>query len=341
MSSRGKYGKWSTEDLSSAISAFRNGSYGHNECARLFKVPKVTLKRHLEENNKRANNSIKKMGRFSVFNEEVEAELARHILIFEERMFGMGIRDVRKLAFELATRNNLKHNFNTDKRMAGKKWYYGFMSRHKEISLRQPEKTSMARAAGFSKVRDNKFYELLKKICEEDKLTTTRIFNVDETGCSTVQRQCQKILAKKGKHQIGSISSGERGANTTVVCCASAAGQFVPPMIIFKRKRFQEELSLGAPPGSIVTISDTGYISSDLFVTWLKHFIETVKPSPEAPVLLLLDGHSTHSKNLKALQIARDNGIRLLQLPSHTTHRLQPLDVGFFRAFQNVYGQCI
>ncbi|CAH1974111.1 unnamed protein product [Acanthoscelides obtectus] len=93
------------------------------------------------------------------------------ILIFEERMFGMGIRDVRKLAFELATRNNLKHNFNTDKRMAGKKWYYGFMSRHKEISLRQPEKTSMARAAGFSKARVDKFYELLKTICEEDKFT--------------------------------------------------------------------------------------------------------------------------------------------------------------------------
>ncbi|XP_072378054.1 uncharacterized protein [Diabrotica undecimpunctata] len=106
-------------------------------------------------------------------------------------------------------------------------------------------------------------------------------------------------------------------------------------MIIFKSKHFQQELSLGAPPGSIVSISDTKYISSDIFVTWLNHFIKTVKPSPEATVMVFLDGHSTHSKNLKALQIASHNGIRLLQLPSYTTHRLQPLDVEFFRAFQN------
>ncbi|XP_072401595.1 uncharacterized protein [Diabrotica undecimpunctata] len=143
----------------------------------------------------------------------------------------------------------------------------------------------------------------------------------------------KKILTKKGKHQIGSISTGEGRVNTTVVCCASAAGQFIPPMIIFKRKRFQEQLSLDAPPDSNITISDTEYISSNLFVTWLNHFVETVKSSPEATVLFLLDGHSTHSKNLKDLHIARS--------PSHTTHRLQPLDIGFFRAFKNGYGQGI
>ncbi|XP_072380573.1 uncharacterized protein [Diabrotica undecimpunctata] len=126
-----------------------------------------------------------------------------------------------------------------------------------------------------------------------------------------------------------------------MVCCASAAGQSVPLMIIFKKKCSQKELSLGALPSNIVTISDTGYISSDLFVTWLDHFVEIVKPNPKDPVLLLLDDHSTHSKNLKALQIAGDNTVRLLQLSSHTTHILQPLDVGFFRALQNVYGQCI
>ncbi|KAH1006027.1 hypothetical protein HUJ04_006909 [Dendroctonus ponderosae] len=80
-------------------------------------------------------------------------------------------------------------------------------------------------------------------------------------------------------------------------------------LLTVQRKRFKEELLIGAPPGSIVTISDTGHINSELFVRWLNYFIETVKPSPEATVLLLLDGHSTHSKNLRALRIARENGI--------------------------------
>lgn len=84
------------------------------------------------------------------------------------------------------------------------------------------------------------------------------------------------------------------------VCCASATGQFVPPMIIFKRKRFQKELGLSAPPGSIVIIS--GYINEKLFVKWLNHFVKTVKSNPEDPVLLL-NGRLTHSKNLESVEI--------------------------------------
>ena len=56
-------------------------------------------------------------------------------------------------------------------------------------------------------------------------------------------------------------------------------------------------------------------------------------------VLLLLDGHTTHSKNLEACEFARKNGIILLQLPGHTTHRLQPLDIAFFGPLQTYFTQ--
>ena len=39
------------------------------------------------------------------------------------------------------------------KKMAGKKWYYSFMRRHPELSLREPENTSLARAQGFNRPR--------------------------------------------------------------------------------------------------------------------------------------------------------------------------------------------
>lgn len=140
---------------------------------------------------------------------------------------------------------------------------------------------------------------------------------------------------------MGGVASGERGINTTIVCCVNAAGSWVPPMVIFKRKRMANELKIGAPPGAIVTISDTGYINTDLFVQWLQHFIKHVKCSKENKVLLLLDGHTTHSKNLEALLLARENGIILLQLPGHTTHRLQPLDVSFFKPMESYFTQAL
>ncbi|KAG8225510.1 hypothetical protein J437_LFUL005936 [Ladona fulva] len=142
----------------------------------------------------------------------------------------------------------------------------------------------------------------MKTLCDKHSITATRIFNVDETGFSTVQKKTQKIVARKGNKQVGVISSGERGVNTTLVCCVSASGQYVPPMIIFKRQRMANELRDGAPPGSIVHVSETGYINSELFVKWLEHFIATIHPSKESPVLLLLDGHTVIRRGYLGIQ---------------------------------------
>lgn len=42
---------------------------------------------------------------------------------------------------------------------------------------------------------------------------------------------------------------------------------------------------------------------------WINHFIKYARPSHENPVLLILDGHATHVKNLTLLDIARLNNI--------------------------------
>ncbi|CAH1964579.1 unnamed protein product [Acanthoscelides obtectus] len=99
------------------------------------------------------------------------------------------------------------------------------------------------------------------------------------------------------------------------------------------------ELTIVAIPGIIVTISDTEDINSELFVKWLQHFIEYVKPSTEKKVLILLDGHTTHSKNLEAFILAESHGIVLLQLPGHTINRLQPLNVRFFKPMEFCFSQ--
>lgn len=336
-----KYGQWSEADMQAAIRAFRGGKIGYNEVCRQYRIPKPTFRRHLKSFNIHANEERKIIGRSCIFSEEMETELEKHILKLESIFFGITITEVRKAAFEFAERKGLKHNFNTTKKMAGKKWFYAFMRRHPQLSLRQPESTSIARCRGFNRTNVNNFFDILEKIVDENGLTASKIFNVDETGFSTVQKRCQKVLAKKGKSQVGVVASGERSVNTTFVCCTSASGQYMAPMLIFKRKRMAPDLSEGAPPDCLVAISDTGYINADLFVTWLKHFIAVVKPTTENKVLLILDGHTTHSRNLSAIELARQNGIILLQLPGHTTHRLQPLDVAVFKPLQVYYDQAV
>ena len=202
----------------------------------------------------------------------------KHLVATENMFFGVTRKELMKLAYEVAEKNDIPHGFNRVSKMAGKTWYRKFMLRHPEIRLRQPEATSVARASGFNNEAVGRYFSLLEKIIDEHKLTVMRIYNMDESGISVVQMSCQKVIGLKGKHQIGYISSAERGINTTVVCCNNAAGQYVLPLVIFKRKRMPAELSNGAPIGSVVTCNDSGWMDADTFTKWLQHFVDFVKP---------------------------------------------------------------
>lgn len=154
------------------------------------------------------------------------------------------------------------------------------------------------------------------------------MYNCDETGINTVG-SAVKVLAKKGQKQVGLVASGERGTNTTVMCCFSASGNYIPPMFIFKRQRMTPLLQKGGPQQAIYCCSKSGWITEDLFVTWLQHFQKITKCSMSDPVLLILDNHSSHA-SLQAYEFCKFNGIHMLSLPPHTSHRIQPLDVVFY-----------
>jgi len=96
----------------------------------------------------------------------------------------------------------------------------------------------------------------------------------------------------------------------------------------FSQKRRQHELIDGAPLGSIGACSDSGWITSALFSKWL-HFINIVKPIKERMIVLILDGHCSHTRNLDVINRAREVRISIVCLPPHSTNKMQPLDVSF------------
>lgn len=112
MAKRGKCGTWTEDELQRAVSAYRNRDFGLNECSRIFSVPKATIKRHADGRNVRCL-----LGRLPTFTSEMEIEMLKnHLLKFEETFFGFTIKDVRKLAFDLAGKNGLQHSFNKDEK---------------------------------------------------------------------------------------------------------------------------------------------------------------------------------------------------------------------------------
>lgn len=76
----------------------------------------------------------------------------------------------------------------------------------------------------------------------------------------------------------------------TVLCACNAGDVFVPPAFIYPRKIMIESLLNGAPAGSVGLCSPTGWTESNLFLTWLKHFVQFIKCSNEEPHILPLEG---------------------------------------------------
>ena len=325
---------WNESDMMLALKAVRGEilgevRLGYKSAAKQYNVPKSTLERRHKGKNKIAVGSTKFLGTTkSILPADLENELTSHILLMEEKGFGLTYVDVRKLAYELAEANGVVHKFNKADGMAGKYWLYGFLGRHPELSLRTPENTSMARAVSFNKGNVDKFFDLLDKTLKENpSIGPDMIFNCDETGLTTVPNHPPKIVGRTNKKQVGTVSSAERGVNTTALLTVNALGNTVPPWFVFPRVRHNPQLMIGAPEGSVQDNHISGWMQTDIFYRWVEWFIKHIRCSKDKKALLILDGHATHVKSIKTIKLARENGLIVIALPPHCTHRLQVLDV--------------
>ena len=205
------------------------------------------------------------------------------------------------------------------------------------MSLRKPDPTSAARSIGFNKPNVSNFFQILGELYDKYKFEPQRIYDCDETGISCVPKTKSKIISVRGKRQVGALTSADRGKTVTVEICFNAAGNFMPPMFIFPRIRFNKNLMNECPAGSWAECNPSGWMQAETFTNWFKRFLIFSQASKEYPVLLLLDGHTSHTRNLKVIDLARDNGVIILCLPPHCTHRLQPVDVSFMKPLSTYY----
>jgi len=234
------------DKMATALYDLNNGSMSYGQASKIYSIPKSTLFRH------RTNPNLKKKGRQPVFNELFEWELAEHIKRFDDHLFGLSVSDIQKLAYQMAVQNAIPHRFNNEKQMAGKKWVSGFLSRPagKKLAIRQPECLSMNRFRSFTKENCDNFFDILSDLVVTHQLDGSRIYNMDESGFSTVQKKAVRVLSTKGKRRVATLSSGERGVNTTVVCCVNASGDWhVKPFIIFRGSRITQDHAIGLIEG--------------------------------------------------------------------------------------------
>ena len=127
------------------------------------------------------------------------------------------------------------------------------------------------------------------------------------------------MVTEIGRRNIWAFTSGEKGKTHTIITCISASRYVLPPFLIYPKQRITENLKEGAIVGTIFQCSDSGWVNAGLFLVWLQFFAQSIPLS--RPVLLILDGHSSHV-SIEAIEFARSNDIHMLCIPAHTVHIL-------------------
>lgn len=152
--------------------------------------------------------------------------------------------------------------FSTTAQMAGRDWFTHFMHRHKDLSIRAPQATSLARATTFNRHSVVEFFDKLAYLMDKHKVPPELIFNFDECGkinknnnnfdnfpsimIQTVQDP-SKVVARKGTKQVGAMTSAERGTLVTMGLAVNAIGNSVPPIFVYPRKHFKAWFPLFSP----------------------------------------------------------------------------------------------
>jgi DDE superfamily endonuclease len=126
----------------------------------------------------------------------------------------------------------------------------------------------------------------------------------------------------------------------SLLACACADGTTLPPALIYQgssgdlQNTWMEDLQEG--DNAYFTSAVNGWSSDELGLTWLRLFDRHTKQKSSRRRLLIVDGHSSHI-NWALISLADALRILILVLPPHTTHRLQPLDVGLFSPLSQAY----
>jgi hypothetical protein len=138
----------------------RKKKLGINEAGRLYVTPSRTHRRRIIQN------SIKKLGidPYGILGYENELRLVKHIKRLETSGFAPMRTAHRALAYSSRVKLWLQGKFNKDKKVAGYDWFRSFMQRHPDLSVRQAEGFSTARAQAVNRENVQQYIGLLKDI---------------------------------------------------------------------------------------------------------------------------------------------------------------------------------
>ena len=218
------------------------------------------------------------------------------------------------------------------------KWVQRFKERHPEIGGIYARQLEYARRDGASYEHVERWFRAVASKFEEHSYEPSNIWNMDESGFGVGEEQSIKVLVYLDAAMKQRVIGGKQEWVTDIECI-SAAGEALPPLLIFKGANVNARwINERSPAGWFFATSENGWTSNNLGLAWLKTVFEPLTREKAAgrQRLLIADGHGSYIRG-DFIAYCMENQIDLLIMPPHCSHILQPLDVGVFSAFKRYH----
>ncbi|KAH7929520.1 DDE-domain-containing protein [Leucogyrophana mollusca] len=210
-------------------------------------------------------------------------------------------------------------------------WARHFRTRHPDLKARWSTGLECCRARALNRSQVSEYFTILGDLISRYNVLPSNIYNMDEKGIQLGIGKRTLVFVDRDQKTVQHLVNGDREL-VTVIETVSADGIVLPPSVIFKAKRRNLAWGRNNPCRASISISQNGWTDMDLGLQWLINDFEPTTSARNASGgwrLLILDGHNSHC-TYPFVDFCDKHKIILLCLPSHTTHRLQPCDVGIF-----------
>jgi hypothetical protein len=300
------------------------------EAAYQFNVPRTTLRRRIAGATDRANTRANghKMTQIE------EESLKQRILSLDLRGSAPTQGHVREMANLLLAKRG-----STPIQTVGEKWVYNYTQRHPELASRFSRRYDYRRAEQADPKIVQAWFNTVQALIQRHGILSDDIYNFGETGFAMGLCATHKVITRAeyyGRRSV--LQQGDREW-VTVIESINASGWALPPTLIFKGKLYNQAWFKDLPQDWRFEVSPNGWTSDEIGLRWLqKQFIPSTNSRTRGTHrLLILDGHGSHLTP-QFDQICTEHNIISVCMPPHSSHLLQPLDIGCFTVLKRSYG---
>jgi DDE superfamily endonuclease/Tc5 transposase DNA-binding domain len=269
-----------------------------------------------------------------------EKALVEYLLRMANNGFPVPIKYLRSLALIIARqRSSAFQAPAADETIhpPSKNWPQAFQKRHPELKAKRVKALDWNHHDNNIYDKTTHWFEVIRKELHGPDILSENVYNMDETGVMLSMLGSIKVLIGKDDARAYR-GAGVKRKMVTVIECISVDGRSLLPMVIWPAATHRSTWTTYPTPGWHFACSQSGYTDSEISLEWIKRVFDrqTKDRANQKPRVLISDGFGTH-ESLGIMEYCFENNILLCRLPSHTSHKLQPCDVGVFCPLKAAY----